>query len=120
MEDKQPTIFRKFYEELKSGNPMVILLLMAFLVALGSLWVWQVTHSVKTTTPTPRFTHPGAISPIEFMTARALSAVPPAPSPTPLSTPNAAIFRKEKQIAVQRLKYQRSFSLVGTPFFFGR
>lgn len=121
MEDKPPSIFRKFYEELKSGNPFVILLLLALVVALGSLWIWQITHPLKRNTPTPRFNHPSAVSPIKVMTARALSAVPPKkPSPTPVSTPKAEIFPRRGEISSVHLKHWRSFRSAGAPFFFGR
>ena len=116
MKDKPPSLIRTFFEELKDGNPFIILLILMVLVAIGGVWVWQTTHNSVVDIPTPRFSHPSAVSPIQVLTARALTNGPlpveVTPTPTVAATPKAAFFHHEKVIEA---KQPGSVS-----FFFGR
>jgi hypothetical protein len=107
MEEDKPSILRTIYEEFRAGNPLIILMVLFVLVLAGSLWVWQTTYYPVVNTPTPRYTHSGAESPVKALTARALTGIPPqvTPTATVVATPKAAIPVKERAMAV--------------PFFFG-
>ena len=78
MDDKPSTALQKACEELKAGNPIIILVVLLVLVTLGSCWVWQTTHNPVVNTPTPRFSHPSAVAPLVVLTAQASSTIPPA------------------------------------------
>jgi len=92
MQEKSPSVIQTFFDELKDGNPFIILGILMILVMCGSIWVWQTTHNPVVNTPTPRFSHPGAISPIKVLTARALTDTAPQMTPTVASTPAAVVF----------------------------
>lgn len=105
MEDKPSSVLQRFFEEIRAGNPLIIILILVLAVALSSVWVWQTIQNPAVNTPTPRFRHSTVVSPIKALTARALTQVPQAsgtpaaallPSPLVAVTPQAAFFHTEK------------------------
>ena len=59
---------------------IVVVILLVVMGTVGGWWLWQISHHqiVVIHTPMAISQHPSARSPIEVLTARALSAVPPA------------------------------------------
>ena len=93
MNNNPSTALQKVYEELKAGNPLIILTILLVLVLSGSMWVWQTTHNLVVYTPTPRFSHPHVVAPraervpsFTPMSGAALASVTPLPA-TATSTP---------------------------------
>lgn len=106
MEEEKRPILRTFFEELKDGNPFIILGILMILVMGGSIWVWQTTHNPGVNTPTPRFSHPNAISPVQVLTARALTGIAPQATPTVVATPAAVVFPLRKiYVSDSRISY---------------
>ncbi|MGC1375208.1 MAG: hypothetical protein WA821_03240 [Anaerolineales bacterium] len=75
MDNNPSTALQKVYEELKAGNPLIILAILLVLVLCGGLWVWQTTHNPVVDTPIPRFSHPSAVAPFVPLIARTPNAV---------------------------------------------
>ena len=81
-DDKPSSIFQKFFEELKLGNPIIILVVLTVLLLLGMVWVWQAISTPVVLTP--NIHHPTSAARIETLTALA-------PHPTPTATQAAFV-----------------------------
>jgi cytoskeletal protein RodZ len=116
------TVLQKAYEEFKAGNPIIILIVLLVVVILGSCWVWQTTYNSMVNTPTPRFSHPGAVAPFVPSIVQESSAIPPArasvtPIPvtaTPTPTRTSAGTFCEQQVFPLRFFSQSDATLCTT------
>lgn len=95
-DDKPSSIFQKFFEELKLGNPIIILSVLTILLLLGMVWVWQAISTPVVLTP--KIHHPTSAARVETLTALAPQSTPTAtqdafvPGRVAVATPRAEFF----------------------------
>ncbi len=93
MEDEPISIFDKIYQELKSGNPIIILVILFVAVALAGWWVFQTVQTpIVDLLPTPRVRHRNIKTlPVSKPNDMILTQV--SMTPTPSSTPGPTLLR---------------------------
>lgn len=99
-DDKPSSIFQKFFEELKLGNPIIVLSVLTVLLLLGMVWVWQSISTPVFLTPEVIVHHPTSAARIETLTALAPQSTPTAtqaafvPGRVAVATPRAESFAR--------------------------
>lgn len=100
-DDKPSSIFQKFFEELKLGNPIIILSVLTVLLLVGMIWVWQSISTPVFLTPEVIVHHPTNAGRIQTLTALAPRSAPTAtqaafvPSRVAGATPRAEFFARQ-------------------------
>ncbi len=93
MQDKQPSLGERIFDEFKAGNPLFFLMALFVAVLLATMWVWQ-TVTTPVIIATPRFSHPTTARMLT-LTAQARQGGSLVPNPLD-GTPEASFFYQER------------------------